>query len=301
MPELNWQKTWSAPAKLNLCLHILGQREDGYHELETIFQLVDLCDFLKFTPRHDDKIVRIGGLQEVEPESDLVVRAAQLLKSHVKHPVCGVDIAYQKNIPTQAGLGGGSSNAATTLVCLNQLWECGLTQQELIKLGADLGADVPVFIHGYSSYAHGIGEKLESIKLPERQYLIIKPAIDISTAKIFQDKRLTRDTSAVTIRGLLEPMQANSQVLTGHNDCEKLVCEEYPEISQLIDFLKQFGESRLTGTGSSVFMVCAESTNIDRIQQELSEKSFARDCRTYVVKGLNRSPLLDDLQCSSLI
>jgi len=294
MLESLWELNWPAPAKLNLCLHILGQREDdGYHELETIFQIVDLCDYLKFSPRHDEKIVRLTGLSLDDPEQDLCVRAARLLKNKSQRNVSGVSIDCTKNIPVQAGLGGGSSDAATTLVVLNKLWQCGFNVHELSQLGADLGADVPVFIQGYSAYARGIGEHLDALKLPKRRYLIVKPKVNISTAEIFQHKRLTRDTSAVTIRALLEPMQANADVLTGHNDCEKVVCMEYPEIKQIIDFLKKFGEARLTGTGSSVFLVCNEEQKIPRIKQELSEKSFARGCLTYVVNGLNQSPLLD--------
>jgi len=298
VPKDIWHQWWSAPAKLNLCLHILGQRQEGeykgYHELETIFQLIDLSDQLRFTPRDDKQIVRLSGIEGIDPEDDLCIKAAKLLAQGQDIPF-GISVECKKHIPSQAGLGGGSSDAATTLLALNHLWNLGLSQPELMELGTKLGADVPVFIQGNSAYARGIGEQLEPIVLPERKYLVVKPNVDISTRKIFQHPRLTRDTSAVTIRGLLESMHDNLSHLSGHNDCQKIVCMEYPEIGQLIDFLSQFGEARLTGTGSAVFLACMDEAQALHAEAELKNKRFARDWQTFVVNGVNQSPLLHEL------
>jgi len=269
-------------------------REDGYHELETIFQLIDLCDQLRFTPRDDSQIVRLSGIEGIDPEDDLCIKAAKLLAQDRNIPF-GISIECKKHIPSQAGMGGGSSDAATTLLVLNLLWDLRLNQQELIEIGTKLGADVPVFIHGNSAYARGIGEQLEAVILPERKYLVVKPNIDISTQKIFQHQRLTRDTSAVTIRGLLEPMHDNLGHLSGHNDCQNVVCMEYPEIRQLIVFLSEYGECRLTGTGSGVFLACIDEAQALHAEAELKKKRFAQHWQTFILNGVNQSPLLEEL------
>jgi 4-diphosphocytidyl-2-C-methyl-D-erythritol kinase len=232
-----------SPAKLNLFLHITGRRPDGYHTLQTVFQLLDYGDELEFTPREDGQIV-LTGMDEIVPEQNLIIRAARALINWM--PACaGMAIHITKRIPMGGGLGGGSSNAAVTLVMLNHLWNLGLTTAKLAEIGLSLGADVPVFIHGHSAWAEGIGERLQPVDLPERWYVVITPSCHVSTPKIFSHPELTRATPAITIDDFLRGY--------GQNDCEPLVRRLYPEVAQALDWLNQFAPAKLTGTGSSVF------------------------------------------------
>ncbi|MET0984801.1 MAG: 4-(cytidine 5'-diphospho)-2-C-methyl-D-erythritol kinase, partial [Steroidobacteraceae bacterium] len=212
---------WPAPGKLNLCLHIVGRRADGYHLLQSAMQFISLADELRFYRRPAGQIERIAGPDDIPVESDLTVRAAQLLAQHSGHSQ-GVAIALSKRIPVQAGLGGGSSDAATVLLALNQLWVLGLTQSELAAVGLKLGADVPFFIHGHAAWIEGIGEQLTFFDLPAACYLVIKPQAAVSTAEIFQAPELTRNSPVTTIRGFL--------AAGGRNDCESCVRGRYPEI-----------------------------------------------------------------------
>ena len=304
---LDWSRWWPAPAKLNLCLHILGQRSDGYHELETVFQLLDLHDLINFTARSDGKIVRTEGKSEINPDEDLVVRAAHALRDYVlteKSEVpkyCsakkGVSIRCRKRIPLQGGMGGGSSDAATSLLVLNKLWECGLSQAELIHIATKLGADVPLFVAGHSAYARGIGEKLEAISLPESWFIIVKPDVDISTQKIFTHSGLTRDSSPLTIHGFFDLLGLMHESLPGQNDCQKVVVEEYTEVAQVIDWLDNYGPARLTGTGSSVFLPCRNESLAKAIFDQIGLNNNALNWQLMIAKGLNESPLhkmLDD-------
>ncbi|HEX7012845.1 MAG TPA: 4-(cytidine 5'-diphospho)-2-C-methyl-D-erythritol kinase, partial [Steroidobacteraceae bacterium] len=237
-------RSWPAPAKLNLCLHIVGRRADGYHLLQSAMQFIDLCDELTFHERPRGTIERIGGPSDIPPEKDLTVRAARLLAAGRSVPT-GMGIELVKRIPIQAGLGGGSSDAATVLVALNQIWNLGLETEELARLGLSLGADVPFFVRGVAAWAEGVGERLTPCDFPENLYLVVKPAVSVSTAEIFQAPELTRDSPLTTIRAFLQG--------GGRNDCTSTVRRRYPEVAEALDWLGRFGEARLTGTGACVF------------------------------------------------
>ena len=277
---MNKQITISAPAKLNLFLHITGQREDGYHLLQTVFQFLDYADTIQLSLREDSHIYRVSNLDGVPAEDDLVVKAAKLLQEHCNSTL-GVDISVEKVLPMGGGLGGGSSNAASVLVALNQLWGCGVSQQELMNLGAQLGADVPVFIFAQSAWAEGVGEVLKSVDLPEKWFLVLKPQINVSTAKVFANPQLQRDCSTITIRDFLA-----GQTQSIGNVCEKPVREMYPEVDEALNDLAKYGESKLTGTGACVF---AAFDNQEQAEQALSELSKKWD--GFVAKGMNQTPL----------
>ncbi|GAM32719.1 4-diphosphocytidyl-2-C-methyl-D-erythritol kinase [Acinetobacter calcoaceticus] len=265
-----------SPAKLNLFLHITGRRENGYHELQTIFQLIDLYDWMAFTPTLDEQI-EIDGLSEVRPEENLIYRAAQILRPHAKK-FCGLNIKIEKNIPMGAGLGGGSSNAATTLIVLNQLWECGLNQEQLADYGVKLGADVPIFIYGKNAWAEGIGEHLSFIDLDQKQFIILKPDCFISTQLLFSQKTLTRDSKTTKFCAYqLEPSNFG-------NNFEPLARQLYPEVEEAMQYLDQFGQAKLTGTGACVFIEVTNEMNIDEILKH-------SPCKSYLVNSLKESPL----------
>ncbi|WP_309952813.1 4-(cytidine 5'-diphospho)-2-C-methyl-D-erythritol kinase [Acinetobacter calcoaceticus] len=265
-----------SPAKLNLFLHITGRRENGYHELQTIFQLIDLYDWMVFTPTLDEQI-EIDGLSEVRPEENLIYRAAQILRPHAKK-FCGLNIKIEKNIPMGAGLGGGSSNAATTLIVLNQLWKCGLNQEQLADYGVKLGADVPIFIYGKNAWAEGIGEHLSFIDLDQKQFIILKPACFISTQLLFSQKTLTRDSKTTKFCAYqLEPSNFG-------NNFEPLARQLYPEVEEAMQYLDQFGQAKLTGTGACVFIEVTNEMNIDEILKH-------SPCKSYLVNSLKESPL----------
>ena len=265
-----------SPAKLNLFLHITGRRKNGYHELQTIFQLIDLYDWMIVTPTLDEQI-KIDGLSEVGPEENLIYRAAQILRPHAKK-FCGLHIKIEKNIPMGAGLGGGSSNAATTLIVLNQLWECGLNQEQLADYGVKLGADVPIFIYGKNAWAEGIGEHLSFIDLDQKQFIILKPDCFISTQLLFSQKTLTRDSKTTKFCAYqLEPSNFG-------NNFEPLARQLYPEVEEAMRYLDQFGQAKLTGTGACVFIEVTNEMNIDEILNH-------SPCKSYLVNSLKESPL----------
>lgn len=276
---MNKNITISAPAKLNLFLHITAQREDGYHLLQTVFQFLDYADTISLTLREDSQIVRTLELEGVPAEDDLVVKAARLLQVRCDSPL-GVDIAVEKRLPMGGGLGGGSSNAASVLVALNHLWQCGLNQQELMALGVQLGADVPVFIFAQSAWAEGVGERLKPIDLPKKWFLVLKPQINVSTAKVFAHPQLQRDCSTITIRDFL---QGQTQV---QNVCEEPVRDMCPEVDQALKDLAKYGESRLTGTGACVFAAFDNRKQAEAAFSELSEKWDG-----FVAEGMSQSPL----------
>jgi 4-diphosphocytidyl-2-C-methyl-D-erythritol kinase len=278
---LGLPEPWPAPAKLNLCLHIVGRRDDGYHLLQSAMQIIDLCDELQFYRRPAGVIERIGGPDEIPADTDLIVRAARLLASHYEvHD--GVGITISKRIPIQGGLGGGSSDAATVLVALNHLWGLDIHVDELVALGLKLGADVPVFVRGHSAWAEGVGERLTPYDFPERIYLVLKPAAGVSTAAIFQDPELTRNSPVTTIRDFLAG--------GGRNDCAPVVRKRSGEIAEALDWLGEFGEARLTGTGACVFVALDNEATAQRAAARVPAR-----WRGYVVRGVNRSPLLDRL------
>jgi 4-diphosphocytidyl-2-C-methyl-D-erythritol kinase len=262
-------------------LHITGRREDGYHLLQTVFQFIDLVDQMEFQVTADKAIRRIDSHTPVAESEDLAIKTAQLLQSRYRVEK-GVQISIQKKIPLGGGLGGGSSNAATTLLALNRLWNLELELTELAKIGLELGADVPIFVMGKSAWASGIGEQLSPIELPEPWYVIIDPGIQVSTAEIFNSEQLTRDCDAITIRAFLSG--------AGENVCEKVACELYPEIQQAIDWLNQFNPARMTGTGACVFAA------FDSLEQAEGVKSRApKNWNTFVAKAMNENPVLE--QC----
>ena len=265
-----------SPAKLNLFLHITGRRDNGYHELQTIFQLIDLYDWMTFDPIAEENI-QIEGLSEVKLEQNLIYRAAQLLRPHAKKP-CGLKIQIEKNIPMGAGLGGGSSNAATTLIVLNQLWQCGLNAQQLADYGVQLGADVPIFVLGRNAWAEGIGEHLSFIDLAQKQFIVLKPDCFISTQALFSQKTLTRDSKITTFCAYqLEPSSFG-------NNFEPLARQLYPEVEEAMQYLDQFGLAKLTGTGACVFIEVTDEMNVEQILQN-------SPCKSYLVNSLAESPL----------
>ena len=265
-----------SPAKLNLFLHITGRREDGYHELQSIFQLIDLTDWLQFTQTVDLDI-SIAGLDSVDLEHNLIYKAINLLKPYAQK-ISGLLIAIEKNIPMGAGLGGGSSNAASTLIVVNQLWQCGLTTEQLAALGLQLGADVPVFVHGRNAWAEGIGEQLTFIDLDQKQYIVLKPDCFISTQLLFSQKTLTRNTKSSKFCAYqLKPSDFG-------NNFEPLARSLYPEVDEAMQYLDQFGIAKLTGTGACVFTEVTRNMKIDEILAH-------SPCKAYLVNSLDESPL----------
>ncbi len=265
-----------APAKLNLFLHIVGRRADGYHELQTVFQLIDLCDTIEVSVREDGRIERPLGPPDVLPDQDLVVRAARALQAHTGTRL-GASLRVRKRIPIGAGLGGGSSDAATTLLVLNRLWGTGLGLEELARLGLPLGADVPVFVYGSSAWAEGVGERLTPLELPEAWFVVVHPRVAVATRDIFQAPELTRNSPVITIRAFLES--------GGRNDCEPVVRARYDEVAEALEWLSRFAPARLTGTGSCIFAACASAIEAERLAARVP------DCwKSYVARGLNGSP-----------
>jgi 4-diphosphocytidyl-2-C-methyl-D-erythritol kinase len=269
---------WPAPAKLNLFLHVTGRRADGYHTLQSVFQLLDWGDTIHFRVRRDGEIRRLGAHSAVSEADDLAVRAARLLKS-TSGVSAGADIRVDKRIPAGGGMGGGSSDAATTLVALNRLWNCGLGLPELADLGLQLGADVPVFVLGHSAFAEGIGEQLAPVNLPERTYVCVDPGVSVSTQALFQSDELTRDSAPLTIAGLLSGAKTQ-------NAFEPVVRARYPAVAKALDWLAKSGDARLTGTGGVVFAAVPSD----------QARDIAAGCppamRAWVVQGINVSPLL---------
>lgn len=273
--------TLPAPAKLNLFLHITGQRDDGYHNLQTLFQLLDYGDTLTITPTDSKDIQFSCTMEELENSQNLVLRAAQLLFKETGG-VSGAHILLKKVLPTGGGLGGGSSDAATTLLGLNRVWNCGLKPDELARLGLALGADVPVFVKGFSAWAEGVGELLQVIDIPERWYLVLTPDCPVSTGEVFSHPQLTRHTPAIKIAGF--PFSGSK------NDCETLVCSLYPEVKKVLDWLSYISETRMTGTGSSVFAAYeTEQEARQALQQARIDLPGLKSA--FVARGVNESPL----------
>ena len=279
-------RAWSAPAKLNLMLHVVGRRPDGYHELQTVFQLIDLCDSVEIAVRNDGVITRLKGPAGVAESDDLVVRAARALQGATGTSL-GAEISVMKRIPMGGGMGGGSSDAATTLLALNQMWCLSLDSAQLAAIGATLGADVPVFVQGRSAWAEGIGEKLSPMALGAGSwYLVIFPGVAVPTAAVFQAAELTRNSPPTTMRGFLET--------GGRNDCEAVVRARFPEVGETLDWLARHAPARLTGTGSCVFAKFARPEDAERVAARVPDR-----WRAYVARGLDESPLLEELaRCS---
>jgi 4-diphosphocytidyl-2-C-methyl-D-erythritol kinase len=288
-PDKVSSMSWPAPAKLNLMLHITGRREDGYHDLQTVFQFIDYVDELEFRPRDDDKIVRICEGFEVPEDEDIIIRAASLLRDRYRQDnpsaslLCGVDIQLTKNIPMGAGLGGGSSDAATTLIALNALWATGYAIDELAEMGLLLGADVPVFVHGSAAFAEGIGEKLRPVSLQEKWYLVLVPPVHVSTKKVFQNLDLTRDCSAIKLCDLSRH--------EWRNVCTPVVIKNYPMVSQAIDIIGKYSKAKMSGTGASVFSSFDTKKQAEEILRKIRSEYEIETWISFVAKGLNKSPL----------
>jgi 4-diphosphocytidyl-2-C-methyl-D-erythritol kinase len=272
---------WPAPAKINLFLHVVGRRPDGYHLLQTAFQFLELSDALRFWQRPPGVIERLGEVPGVPADADLTVRAARLLAEHAGKQL-GVAIGIDKRLPMQGGVGGGSSNAATVLVALNDLWELKLTDRELANLGLRLGADVPVFVRQQAAWAEGVGEVLTPVEFVEPVYLLVRPDAAVATAEIFKAPELTRDSPAIKIRDFLNA--------GGRNDCEPVVRSRYPAVAEALDWLGQFAPARLTGTGSCVFAAMPDESAARAALARLPGR-----WQGWVARGLNRSPLADRL------
>lgn len=276
------ERGWAAPAKLNLFLHITGRRADGYHLLQTVFQFLERSDTLYFSIRSDGIIRRTSSLPGVASEEDLVVRAAKALQKAAGTSL-GADIRVKKRLPMGGGLGGGSSDAATTLVALNHLWSTGLEERTLAEIGLRLGADVPVFVEGRAAWAEGVGERLEPVELPEPWFLVVVPPVSISTAALFFDPNLTRNSAPITIRDFLAGV--------GENVFEPSVRRRYPVVADALDWLGQFAPARLTGTGACVFAPFEAREDAERVLSRLPDA-----WEGFVAQGRNQSPLLDALQ-----
>ncbi|WP_273869858.1 4-(cytidine 5'-diphospho)-2-C-methyl-D-erythritol kinase [Serratia odorifera] len=274
---------WPSPAKLNLFLYITGRRPDGYHQLQTLFQFLDYGDSLTIVPRQDQQIRLLTPVDGVPDEQNLIVRAARLLQDYctvqaIDSAPRGADISIDKVLPMGGGLGGGSSNAATVLVALNSLWQCGLSDERLATLGLTLGADVPVFVRGHAAFAEGIGERLQPAEPQEKWYLVAHPGVSIATPLIFGDAELKRDTPVRPLDVLLRAPYAN--------DCEPIARKRFREVEQLLSWLLQYAPSRLTGTGACVF---AEFDTEIAARQVLSQAP--EWLRGFVARGVNVSPL----------
>lgn len=280
-------KPFLAPAKINLFLHITGQRSDGYHLLQTVFRLLDYYDTIYLKPTQSTIIKRVNEVAGVPESEDLCIRAAELLQKHTQCKL-GVEILVEKHIPMGGGLGGGSSDAATVLLALNQLWELDLSNNQLLSLGLQLGADVPFFIYGTNAWAEGIGEQLQAIKLPEAYYVVLNPNVHVSTAQVFADKRLTKDSFPKTMSTFSSI--ANSVTSKTNNEfinaLEKVVCNQYPPVLNCLAWLKQFGNAKMSGSGASVFLEVASKEIADKI---FSQKP--KNIMGFVAKGLNQHPL----------
>lgn len=277
--ENNWDRAWPAPAKLNLFLHVVGRRDDGYHLLQSIFRLIDCCDWVRFSPLPGSRVALAQALEGVEEDQELCVRAARLLQAHTG---CreGVEILLDKNIPVGGGLGGGSSDAATTLIALNRLWGLGLDRMRLAELGLQLGADVPFFLFGRNAFVEGIGERLAPVDLPAAWYLVLVPPAAVSTRKIFSLPNLTRNTKSIKISSFSAGF--------GRNDLEPAVCGRYPVVAQHLDWLRAHGEARMSGSGACVFSEFSTEAQARAVASRLPP-----DMRGFVARGLDRHPLGD--------
>ena len=310
-----------APAKINLFLHVVGQRGDGYHLLQTVFRFIDLCDTLNFDKRSDGRIVCDSQMEGLAADDDLVVRAAKALQ-HATGTRYGAQINYQKQIPSGGGLGGGSSDAASTLIALNRLWQTDLTRQELMQLALPLGADVPVFIFGQPAFAEGVGEVLTPVSVPERAYVVVQPTQNVPTAGVFSSPDLTRDYPCVRISVFTDwqteeakktayslSMNAGTSIAStsvntrtayfGRNNLEPVVCAKYPAVGEVASWLKQQGiNARMTGSGACFFVEFVTVEQARLCQQEIIVKMRYRENgkasvikNTWVCPGLIDHPL----------
>ena len=271
--------TCPAPAKLNLFLHVIGRREDGYHLLQTLFRFLDFGDTVQVRVHREGMIERLGEVSGVPPEQDLVVRAARLLQQ-LAGVTTGAQIKLEKRLPLGGGLGGGSSDAATTLIALNRLWDLQWSRSQLQELGLRLGADLPVFLYGRSAFAEGVGERLQEVALDPAWYVVLIPPVAVSTASVFSDPELTRDSSPIKI--------LRFSAGPGRNDLESVVCRRYPEVARHVEWLRRFGPAAMTGSGACVFAAFDS--------EQAAEQVFRQrpgGMQGFVAKGLDRHPLCE--------
>ncbi|OHC67302.1 MAG: 4-(cytidine 5'-diphospho)-2-C-methyl-D-erythritol kinase [Rhodocyclales bacterium RIFCSPLOWO2_02_FULL_63_24] len=273
-----WDRDWPAPAKINLFLHVVGRRADGYHLLQTVFRFLDFSDTIRCEPRGDGRILLATPLPGVAPESDLTVRAATALRA-ATGATAGVALHVDKRLPMGGGLGGGSSDAATTLMALNRLWRTGLDSSRLQRIGLGLGADVPIFIHGRTAFAEGIGEHFTDLSLPAAWYLLLVPAVAVPTLEIFRSAQLRRDTPAIAA--------AEWRPGFGRNDLEAVACALYPEVARHLDWLRGYGDARMSGSGACCFV---EFDRESAARQALA--ALPADMRGIVAAGLDRHPIV---------
>ncbi|MFZ9255732.1 MAG: 4-(cytidine 5'-diphospho)-2-C-methyl-D-erythritol kinase [Burkholderiaceae bacterium] len=274
----------AAPAKLNLFLHVIGRRDDGYHLLQSVFQLIDLHDTLHFRLRQDHAIVRSTEIDGVAAEQDLTVRAARLLQTEARArglDVAGVEIAIEKRLPMGGGIGGGSSNAATTLIALNQLWGTGLSRAELMRLGLALGADVPFFLGGGNAFVEGVGEQLTPIQTPERWFVLIHPGVSVPTPLIFQSPELTRDSKVVKIADFSDRLPG-----FGRNDLQAVAARAFPPVADALDWLSHRADARMTGSGAGVFASFASESDAAATLQQVPDR-----WRAWKAKALALHPM----------
>ena len=277
MNNVAWKRRWPAPAKLNLMLHVVGRRADGYHLLQTVFRLIDLADTLVYSPRDDSAIRLVAPIPGVPEDADLTVRAARLLQAETEC-TSGAAISVDKRIPVGGGLGGGSSDAATTLIALNELWGTGLKRADLARIGLALGADVPFFLFGRNALGEGVGEVLTALDLPPAWYVVIAPQVAVSTREIFASGELTRATKPLKITAFFAGL--------GRNDLEPVVRARFPEVARAIDWLASHGDARMSGSGSSVFAAFEREDEARAVAAKVPG-----EWRGWAVRGLDRHPL----------
>ncbi|MDU0355554.1 4-(cytidine 5'-diphospho)-2-C-methyl-D-erythritol kinase [Paraglaciecola aquimarina] len=280
---LTW---WPSPAKLNLFLHINGRYQNGYHQLQSLFQLLDFGDKIAFEVNASGHITLAQSIPGVADQDNLIVKAAKLLQNHVlpeKAKNLGCHIHLNKVLPMGGGIGGGSSNAATTLVALNSLWKLNLPDETLAGIGLQLGADVPIFIFGKTAFAEGVGEQLQAVELPQKYYLVVFPDCHVSTAEIFQLADLPRNTARIEF--------SDYKFDNTHNDCQEIVCERYPNVANTLQWLLEYAPSRMTGTGACVFAIFEQQQDALNVQAKLPKGSTS-----FVAQGRNISPLYAEKQ-----
>lgn len=283
MDKLNpWERRYPAPAKLNLFLHVVGRRPDGYHLLQTAFRLIERCDWLRFTPRTDAEVRRMRAVPGITEDEDLAVRAARLLQAEGGSNR-GVAIDIEKNIPVGGGLGGGSSDCATTLAVLNRLWELDLPREKLAAMALTLGADVPFFLFGGNAFAEGIGERLTPLVLPQAWYVVLVPPVAVATHSIFSAPELTRNSKTLKISGFSAGF--------GRNDLEPVVCRRHAEVAAHLEWLRQFGDARMSGSGACVFVEFAAEHEARAVLSRMPA-----EMRGFAVRGLDRHPLAELLE-----
>ncbi len=280
--------SFPSPAKLNLFLHVVGQRPNGYHELETVFQFLDYGDTIELSTNNLNKDIDIlTPIAGVKNTDNLIYKAAKILQEQVSFN-CGVKIKMNKILPMGGGLGGGSSNAATILLALNKIWEINLPINKLAELGLALGADVPIFIHGYAAFAQGIGEILTPINPEEHWYLVAKPDCSISTQDVFGSAELVRNTPKLLLNNTSSDVAKQINIPSCHNDCETIVIKNYPKVAKLLAWLVEYAPSRMTGTGACIFSRFNSENEALAVQSKLPE-----GVESFVAKGINQSPLID--------